>query len=91
MRAGKPVVVHGDGTSLWTMTHHRDFAVGFLGLLGKPQAIGDCFHITSDEWLSWNQIYTTVAEAAGAEPDLVHVPSELIARVDREWGDFTFG
>ncbi len=91
MRVGKPVVVHGDGTSLWTMTHHRDFAVGLVGLLGNPLAIGDCFHITSDEWLSWNQIYTIVAEAAGAEPDLVHVPSELIARVDREWGDSLLG
>jgi nucleoside-diphosphate-sugar epimerase len=91
MRAGKPVVVHGDGTSLWTMTHHRDFAVGFLGLLGNPRAIGDSFHITSDEWLSWNQIYLTVAQAAGAEADLVHVPSELIARFDPEWGDSLLG
>ncbi len=82
MRAGKPVVVHGDGTSLWTMTHHRDFAVGFVGLLGNPHAIGDTFHITSDEWLSWNQIYTIVGRAAGVEPDLVHVPSELIAAYD---------
>jgi nucleoside-diphosphate-sugar epimerase len=91
MRAGKPVVVHGDGTSLWTMTHHRDFAVGFVGLLGHPQAIGQSFHITSDEWLSWNQIYTIVAQAAGAEPNLVHVPSELIARYDPEWGASLLG
>ncbi len=79
MRAGKPVVVHGDGTSLWTLTHHRDFAVGLVGLLGNPHAIGQSFHITSDEWLSWNQIYEIIAHAAGAEPRLVHVPSELIA------------
>jgi nucleoside-diphosphate-sugar epimerase len=91
MRSGKPVVVHGDGTSLWTLTHHRDFAVGFVGLLGNPQAIGQSFHITSDEWLSWNQIYAFVAQAAGVEPHLVHVPSDLIARYDPEWGDSLLG
>lgn len=66
MRAGKKMVVHGDGTSLWTLTHHRDFAVGLVGLLGNPHALGDTFHITSDEWLSWNQIYEIVAHAAGS-------------------------
>ncbi len=91
MRAGKLVVVHGDGTSLWTMTHHRDFAVGFLGLLGNQNAIGQSFHITSDELLSWNQIYSIVARAAGVEPQLVHVPSELIARYDPGWGDSLLG
>ena len=91
MRAGKPVVVHGDGSSLWTMTHHRDFAVGFLGLLGNPHAIGQSFHITSDECLSWNQIYTIVGQAAGVEPQLVHVPSELIAKYDPEWGASLLG
>jgi nucleoside-diphosphate-sugar epimerase len=91
MRAGKPVVVHGDGTSLWTLTHHRDFAVGFNGLLGNPHAVGQSFHITSDEWLSWNQIYTIVGRAAGVEPKLVHVPSELIAAYDPEWGSGLLG
>lgn len=91
MRAGKPVVVHGDGTSLWTLTHHRDFAVGFVGLLGNPHALGQSFHITSDEWLSWNQIYAIVAQAAGVEPRLVHVPSELIALYDPEWGSSLLG
>ena len=91
MRKGKPVVVHGDGTSLWTLTHHRDFAVGFNGLLGKPQAIMQTYHITSDECLSWNQIYSFVAEAAGVEAQLVHVPSELIARYDPEWGASLLG
>jgi nucleoside-diphosphate-sugar epimerase len=87
MRKGKPVVVHGDGTSLWVLTHHRDFAKGFLGLLGNPHAVGDAFHITSDELLTWNQIFTILARAAGvAEPRLVHVPSELIAAFDPEWG-----
>jgi nucleoside-diphosphate-sugar epimerase len=91
MRSGKPVVVHGDGTSLWTMTHHRDFAAGFVGLLGNPQAIGQSFQITSDEWLSWNQIYSIIAQAAGVVPDLVHIPSELIAKVDLEWGASLLG
>jgi nucleoside-diphosphate-sugar epimerase len=91
MRAGKPVVVHGDGTSMWTMTHNRDFAVGFTGLLGNPAAIGESFHITSDEVLSWNQIYTLVAQAAGVEPEMVHVPSELIAKYDPEWGSSLLG
>jgi nucleoside-diphosphate-sugar epimerase len=91
MRAVKPVVVPGDGTSLWTLTHHRDFAVGFVGLLGNPHAIGQSFHITSDESLTWNQIYTIVAEAAGVKPHLVHVPSELIARYDPGWGDSLLG
>ena len=91
MRAGKPVVVHGDGTSLWTMTHHRDFAVGLIGLLGNQNAIGQSFHITSDELLSWNQIYTIVAQAAGVEPQLVHIPSEVIARYDPQWGASLLG
>ena len=91
MRARKPVVVHGDGTSLWTMTHHRDFAVGLVGLLGNQNTIEQCFQITSDELLSWNQIYTIVAQAAGVEPQLVHVPSEVIARFDPEWGASLLG
>jgi nucleoside-diphosphate-sugar epimerase len=86
MRRGVEVVVPGDGTSLWTLTHHRDFAHAFVGLLGQPAAIGDSFHITSDEWLTWNQIFTTVADAAGVEPRFVHVPSDAIAAADPEWG-----
>ena len=91
MRKGQPVVVHGDGTSLWTLTHHADFAVGFVGLLGHPGAIGESFHITSDEWLSWNQIYEIVARAARAEARLVHVPSEIIASHDPNWGAALLG
>ena len=86
MRRGVPVVVHGDGTSLWTLTHSTDFARAFVGLLGHPAAIGDSFHITSDEWLPWNVIFTIVGDAAGVEPRLVHVPSEVIAVADPEWG-----
>ncbi len=87
MRQGKPVVVHGDGTSLWTMTHHTDFAKGFVGLMGNSRAVGDAFHITSDEWLNWNQIYTIFAAAAGVnEPELVHIPSALINAYDPDLG-----
>jgi nucleoside-diphosphate-sugar epimerase len=87
MRRGQKVIVHGDGTSLWVLTHHEDFAKGFVGLLGNAHAIGDAFHITSDEVLTWNQIFTLLARAAGVdEPRLVHVPSELIAAYDPDWG-----
>ena len=86
MRKGKKVVVHGDGTSLWVLTHHDDLAKGFVGLLGNHHAIGHAFHITSDEVLTWNQIYTILAHAAGVEPQIVHVPSDLIAAFDPEMG-----
>jgi nucleoside-diphosphate-sugar epimerase len=86
MRQGKEIVVHGDGTSLWTLTHHVDFARGFVPLLGDPRAIGDSFHITSDEILTWNQIAATLAAAAGVEARIVHVPSDVIAAVDPQWG-----
>ena len=91
MQEGKPLVVHGDGASLWTLTHHEDFAVGLVGLLGHSAAIGDVFHITSDEWLSWDQIYKEIARAAGVEAKLVHVPSEVIAKYDQDWGDSLLG
>jgi len=86
MRAGKPVIVTGDGTSLWTLTHNTDFARGFVPLLAHPGAIGEVFHITSEEWLTWNQIHEMVAHAAGVQPKLVHVPADVIARFDPEWG-----
>lgn len=86
MRRGKPVVVHGDGTSLWVLTHHRDFARGFVALLGNPHAIGDSVHITSDELLTWDQIYLAVARAAGADALLVHRSTETIATALPEWG-----
>jgi len=91
MRRGLPVIVHGDGTSLWTLTHADDFARGFVGLLGHPAAIGDIFHVTSDETLTWNQIYELLGRAAGVRPKLVHVPSELIAAFDPEWGASLLG
>jgi nucleoside-diphosphate-sugar epimerase len=86
MLKGQEVIVHGDGTSLWTLTHHRDFAAGLLGLLGNPQAYGEAYHITGDEWLTWNEIFRLVGRAAGAEPCIVHVPSEDIARFNPDWG-----
>lgn len=86
MLEGKPVVVHGDGTSLWTLTHADDFARGFVGLLGHPQAVGHAFHITSDFVLTWNQIYEQIGDALGVKPVLVHIPSEAIAKVDPDTG-----
>jgi nucleoside-diphosphate-sugar epimerase len=86
MRQGKKVIVHGDGTSLWVMTHHRDFAKGFVPLLGNNHTIGNTYHITSDELLTWNQIAELMAQAAGTEARIVHVPSEVIARFDPDWG-----
>jgi len=91
MRQGKPIVVHGDGTSLWTLTHHLDFARGFVPLLGHQAAIGEAFHITSDDVLTWNQIAGTLAAAAGVTADIVHVPSDLIAAADPEWGASLLG
>jgi nucleoside-diphosphate-sugar epimerase len=79
MRRGQKVIVPGDGTSLWVITHNSDFAKGLVGLLGREQAIGHAFHITSDEVLSWEQIYRMTAEAAGADPKLVHISSDLLA------------
>jgi nucleoside-diphosphate-sugar epimerase len=92
MRRGLPVVVQGDGTSLWVLTHHADFAKAFNGLLANPQAIGDSFHITSDEVLTWNQVYQALGAAAGVpDPQLVHVPSEVIARVEPALGPGLLG
>jgi nucleoside-diphosphate-sugar epimerase len=82
MKQGKQVIIHGDGTSLWTVTHAEDFAKGFVGLLGHEEAIGHAFHITSDEILTWNQIYQAVADAAGLQARVVHIPSDFIARCE---------
>ncbi|MFG2196662.1 NAD-dependent epimerase/dehydratase family protein [Streptomyces sp. NPDC048639] len=91
MRRGQEILVHGDGTSLWTLTHHTDFANGFAGLLGNRAALGEAFHITGHEVLTWNQIYGAMAEAAGVEPRLVHLPSDAIAAADRRWGEELLG
>ncbi len=79
LRQGKALIVPGDGTSLWTITHNSDFALGFLGLLGRPQAIGHAFNVMSDEVLTWDEIYRQVSSAAGVEPRIIHVASDFIA------------
>jgi nucleoside-diphosphate-sugar epimerase len=86
MKAGKPIVVHGDGTSLWTLTHHTDFARGFLGLLGNPAAIGEAFHITADFYYSWDQIALELGRALGVKAEIIHVPSDTIAAYDPDLG-----
>jgi nucleoside-diphosphate-sugar epimerase len=85
MRQGKPVVVHGDGTSLWTLTHSADFARAFVPLLGNSHTLGDAVHITSDEILTWDQIHQIMARAAGVVPKLVHRSSEDIGAVIPDW------
>jgi nucleoside-diphosphate-sugar epimerase len=79
---GKEIIVHGDGTSLWTVTHSDDFAIGFVGLLGLTQAIGHAFHITSDEILSWNMIYKILADSLGQEAKIVHIASDFICKIE---------
>lgn len=81
MLEGKPVLVHGDGTSLWTMTHNSDFAKGFIGLMGNIHAIGEAYHITSDENVTWNQIYQIIADALGVEYKPYYVPSDFLDEV----------
>jgi nucleoside-diphosphate-sugar epimerase len=92
IKRGKKIVVHGDGTSLWVFTHSEDFAKGFVGLLGNIHAIGHAFHITSDELLTWNQIYEIIAGAVGMKANIIHIPSDFIMKYDDKtgvglWGD----
>lgn len=91
MKQGLPVLVHGDGSSIWTLTHHKDFAVGLIGLLGNPNAINEAYHITNSELLTWDQIYKLFAKELGVEPKLVHVPSKIIATYNKEIGDGLLG
>ena len=85
MMEGKPVIVHGDGTSLWTMTFNEDFAKGFIGLMGNPHTIGEAFQITNDESLTWNQIFKTIADALGVEYKPYYVSSYFLAKVGRKY------
>jgi len=92
MREGKPVIVHGDGSSLWVLTHSKDFAKGFTGLLGNIHAIGEAVHITSDEVLTWNQIYKLIARELGVTPQILCIPTDALVAVEPEldgtlWGD----
>lgn len=91
MRKGKKIIIHGDGSSLWVLTHSKDFAKGFVGLLGNQTAVGETFHITSDELLSWKQIANLLADAAGVKADIVDIPSKVIARYHKDWGDSLLG
>lgn len=86
MLEGKPIIVHGDGTSLWTLTHSEDFAKGFVPLIGHPQALGHIFNITSDFVLTWDQITEQIGDALGVKPKIVHIPSEFIAAQDAGTG-----
>lgn len=86
MLEGKKVIIHGDGTSLWTMTFNEDFAKGHVGLIGNPHAIGEAFQITNDETLTWNQIYETIARVLGVELNCIHVSSEFL----RDVSDYDF-
>lgn len=86
MMEGKPVIIQGDGTSLWTVTFNRDFAIGFTGLMGNRHAIGEAFQITGDETLTWNQIYATIADALGVKLNAYHVASEYLATVGDKYG-----
>lgn len=85
IKNGKKVIVHGDGNSLWTLTHNSDFAKAFVGIMGNFHAIGESVHITSDESLSWNQIYEIIGEALGVKPNIVHIPSKTLARAHEEY------
>ena len=91
MRRGLPVVVHGDGTSLWTLTRAEDFAVPFVRLFGEPAALGAAFHLTADHAYSWNQIYEAIAAALGVEAELIHVPSDTLVRYRPDWTGPLFG
>ena len=81
MKEGKPVIIHGDGTSLWTITHNSDFAKAYCGLIGNIHAVGQAYHITSDESLTWDQIYQIIADSLGVKLNAVHIPSDFLAAV----------
>jgi nucleoside-diphosphate-sugar epimerase len=83
--SGEEVVVPGDGTSLWTLTHASDFAVGLAGLLGDPRTLGETYHVTSEEVLPWDEVYRTLADLAGVVPRLVHVPADLLPVAAPDW------
>jgi nucleoside-diphosphate-sugar epimerase len=91
MKKNKQIIVHDAGTSLWTLTHHKDFAQGFQALIGNKEAIGEAYHITSDDVLTWDQICVMMGEAAGVEPHLIHIPSDFIRQHDKDWGDGLLG
>ena len=81
MIEGKPVIIHGDGTSLWHLTFNKDFATGFIGLIGNDKCIGETYHITGDEVLTWDQIYNIIADALGVKANIFHVASDYLVSV----------
>ncbi|MBE5801527.1 MAG: SDR family oxidoreductase [Clostridiales bacterium] len=85
IRTGKKIIVPGDGLTLWTVTHSSDFAVGFCGLMGNIHAIGEAVHITSDERLTWNQIHECIGRAVGRAPQMVHIASDVLAKLGPDW------
>ena len=87
MQEGKPIIVHGDGTTLWTLTYHTDFAKAFVGLMGNRLAIEEAFHITSDEAITWNALYEMIGEKLGVQTEIVHIPTEFLMACD----DYGFG
>jgi len=91
MKLGLPVIVHGDGTSIWILTNHKDFAVGLVGLLGKAEAIDEAYQITNNELLTWNRIFKTMAKELNITPKLIHIPSDLIAKYAKDYGDSLLG
>jgi nucleoside-diphosphate-sugar epimerase len=91
IKYGEKIIIHGDGSTLWTLTNARDFANGFVGLLGNSKTIGEAYHITSDEALTWNQIAEIVAHEAGYNLKIIHLPVEFISKHDAEWGYNLFG
>jgi len=91
MLRGKKVIFPGDGESLWTMTHNTDFARALVTILGNAATVGEAFHITSDEVLTWNQITEAIANAAGLEPDIVHIASDFVAAFAPEFEEGLLG
>ena len=91
MKMGKENIIHDKGESLWTLTHTKDFAKGFVGLLGNPKTIGEAYQITSDENLTWNQIAQTLGDKAGYDLKIAHIPSDFIAKYDEDWAAGLFG
>jgi nucleoside-diphosphate-sugar epimerase len=85
IKNGKKVIVHGDGNTLWTLTHNTDFAKAFVGLMGNSHAIGETVQITSDESLTWNQIYEIIGNALGVKPNIVHIPSDALAKASKDF------
>ena len=86
MKNNKNIIIHEDGSTLWTLTNAKDFAKGFIGLLGNSHTIGEAYHITSDEVLTWNHIAAIIASAAGLELKITNIPSDFISKYDYEWG-----